>query len=73
MNALTEKWKRLKTVLPGKVHPVRNSSRCDSKPSGTLNPARIIIKPDSAAQQRGIISNGVNVISYRALSCALAG
>jgi len=36
-------------VLPGKVHPVRNPSRYDSKPSGALDPARIIIKPDSAA------------------------
>ena len=42
------------------VNPVRNSSRCDSKPSGALNPAGIIIKPNSAAEQRGIISNGVN-------------
>jgi hypothetical protein len=44
-------------VLPGEVNPVRNSS-------GPLNPAGIIIKPNSAAQQRGIISNGVNIISY---------
>jgi hypothetical protein len=62
----TEKWKHLKHVLPGEVHPVRNSS-------GALNPAGIIIKPDSAAQQRGIISNGVNIISYCALGSALAG
>jgi hypothetical protein len=26
-------------VLPGEVHPVRNSSRYDSKPSGALDPA----------------------------------
>jgi competence protein ComEA len=32
------------------VNPVRNSSRCDSKPSGALNPA---------VEQRGTISNGV--------------
>ena len=57
-----------KIVLPGEVHPVRNSSRYDSKPSGALDPAGIIIKPDSAAQQRGIISNGVNFVS----DCALA-
>jgi len=44
-------------VLRGEVNPVRNSS-------GALNPAGIIIKPDSAAQQRGIISNGVNIISF---------
>ncbi len=52
-----------KIVLPGEVHPIRNSS-------GALNLAGIIIKPDSAAQQRGIISNGVNIISYRALGSA---
>jgi len=34
------------------VNPVRNSS-------GALNPTGIIIKPDPAAKQRGIISNGV--------------
>jgi len=31
------------------VNPVRNSSRCDSKPSGALNPAGIILKPNPAA------------------------
>ena len=41
------------------VNPVRNSSRCDSKPSGALNPAGITIKPNPAVEQRGIISNGV--------------
>jgi hypothetical protein len=62
-------------VLPGEVHPVRNSSHCDSKPSGALNPAfrggtpygaepGINLKCNPAAQQRGIISNGVNIISY---------
>jgi hypothetical protein len=49
-------------VLPGAVYPVRNSS-------GALNPGGIVRKPDSAAQQRGIIFNGVNIISY----CALDG
>jgi integrase len=34
------------------VNPVRNSS-------GTLNPAGIILKSNLAAEQRGIISNGV--------------
>ncbi len=48
-------WTELK-----KINPVRNSSRCDSKPSGALNPAGIIIKPNPAAEQQGIISNGVN-------------
>ena len=57
-------------MLSGEVHPVRNSSRYDSKPSGALDPAGIIIKPDTAAQQRGIISNGVNIISYCALDSA---
>jgi len=36
---LAEKWKHLIFLLPGKVHPVRNSSRYDSKPSGALDPA----------------------------------
>jgi uncharacterized protein YbbC (DUF1343 family)/CubicO group peptidase (beta-lactamase class C family) len=36
----------------GKVHPVRNSC-------GTLNPVEIIVGPNPAAEQRGIISNGV--------------
>jgi len=36
-----------------RVYPVRNSS-------GALNPAGIILKCDLAAEQRGIISNGVN-------------
>ena len=35
------------------VNPVRNSS-------GALNPAGIILKSNHAAEQRGIISNGVN-------------
>jgi hypothetical protein len=30
-----------KIVLPGEVHPVRNSIRYDSKPSGALNPAEL--------------------------------
>ena len=42
------------------MNPVRNFSRCDSKPSGASNPARIILEPDPAAKQRPIISNGVN-------------
>ena len=36
-----------------KVNPVRNSSRA-------LNPAAIILKSNPAAEQRDIISNGVN-------------
>jgi len=43
------------------VNPVRNSSRCDSKPSGALNPAGIILKSNPAPDQRGIISNGVKM------------
>jgi TRAP-type C4-dicarboxylate transport system permease small subunit len=35
------------------MNPVRNSS-------GASNPARIILGPDPAGEQRGIISNGVN-------------
>ena len=41
------------------VHPVRNFSRCDSKPSGALNPTGIILKRNPVAEQLGIISNGV--------------
>jgi hypothetical protein len=37
------------------VNPVRNSS-------GALNPAGIILKSNPAAEQRGIISNGVNKV-----------
>jgi len=61
-------------VLPGDVNPVRNSSRYDSKPSGVLDPAGIILECNPAtggtAEQRGIISNGVNIISYCALGSA---
>jgi len=39
-----------------KVNPVRNSS-------GALNPAGIIVKSNPVAEQRGIISNGVNVFN----------
>jgi len=37
------------------VNPVRNSS-------GALNPAGILLKRNPAAEQRGIISNGVNSV-----------
>jgi len=40
-------------VMRKKVNPVRNSS-------GALNPAGIILKSNPAAEQWGIISNGVN-------------
>jgi len=40
-------------ILNVEVNPVRNSS-------GALNPAGIILKCNPAAEQRGIISNGVN-------------
>jgi len=43
------------------VNPVRNSSRRDSKPSGVSKPAGIILGPNPAAEQRGIISNGVKI------------
>jgi hypothetical protein len=39
---------------PIKVNPVRNSS-------GALNPAGIILKSNTVAEQRGIISNGVKL------------
>jgi hypothetical protein len=32
-----------KLLLPGKVSPVRNSDHYDSKPSGALDPAGIIL------------------------------
>jgi fucose permease len=38
------------------VNPVRNSS-------GALNPAGMILKSNPAGEQRGILSNGVNVIT----------
>jgi len=40
------------------VNPVRNSS-------GALNPAGIILKSNPAVEQRGIISNGVNIVYLR--------
>jgi putative ABC transport system permease protein len=40
------------------VNPVRNSS-------GALNPAGIILKSSPAVEQRGIISNGVNIVYLR--------
>ena len=61
-------------MLPGEVNPVRNSSRYDSKPSGALDPAGIILECNPATggttEQQGIISNGVNIISYCALGSA---
>ena len=41
------------------MNPVRNSSRCDSKPGGASNSARMIPGPGPTAEQ-GSISNGVN-------------
>ena len=53
----------------GSVHPVRNSSRYDSKPSGALNPAGIIVESNPGAsgttEQQGNISNGVNIVYLR--------
>jgi len=45
-------WRELDTCPEMLVNPVRNSS-------GALNPAGIILKSNPAAEQRGIISNGV--------------
>jgi len=42
-----------------RVDPVRNSSRCGSKPSGAFNPSGVILKSHSTTEQKGIISNGV--------------
>jgi len=47
------------------INPVRNSSRCDSKTSGALNPAGFIPKSNPAAEKCGIISNGVKRDSLR--------
>ena len=55
----------------GGVHPVRNSSRYDSKPSGALNPAGIILKSNPAIEQPAIISNGVNIVYLRLKSPSL--
>jgi len=49
----TKNVKRTATTQEERVNPVRNSG-------GALNPTGIIIKPNPAAEQRGIISNGVN-------------
>ena len=49
----------------GGVHPVRNSSHYDSKPSGALNPAGIILKSNPEIEQPAIISNGVNIVYLR--------
>ena len=59
-------------VLPGEVHPVRNSSPAIAglETERGITAPGIIIKPDSAAKERGIISNGVNIISYCALGSA---
>ena len=50
------KEKSSQRVILG-VNPVRNSS-------GALNPAGIILKSNPAAEQRGIISNGVNGLQF---------
>jgi len=59
-----------KAVLPGEVHPVRNSNHCNSNPSGTLDPPESLYNINLATKQRGNISNGVNIIFYCALGSA---
>jgi hypothetical protein len=58
-------WTRLRQKLPN-VHPVRNSSPGDSKPSIASTPAGIVPEPNppagGTAEQRGFISNGVKRI-----------
>jgi predicted adenine nucleotide alpha hydrolase (AANH) superfamily ATPase len=44
--------------VSNRVHPIRNSSRCDSKPSGALNPSGTILESNITAEQQSIISNG---------------
>ena len=48
------------------VHPVRNSSRCDSKPSGALNAAGIIVEfnPAAAAGPEGLWPGGTGGALY---------
>ena len=52
-------------MFSGKVHPVRNSSPAIAglETERGIPPPGIIIKLDSAAKKRGIISNGVTIIS----------
>ncbi len=59
-------WTRIYEKLP-KVHPVRNSSRCDSKPNEPSTPAGISLGPTPPAEHRGIISNGVKRIGTYAM------
>ena len=44
-----------------RVNPVRNSSSVRVDTDGALNPTGIFLKSDPAAEQRGIISNGVKI------------
>ena len=53
---ILRKEETFRRVILG-VNPVRNSS-------GALNPAGIILKSNPAAEQRGIISNGVNGLQF---------
>jgi hypothetical protein len=71
-------------VLPGEVNPVRNSSgalpprnyyktwlRCSRRPRGPPSGAWALPGRSLARrEQRGIISNGVNIITYCALGSA---
>jgi len=47
-------------MFSGEVNPVRNSSRHDSKPSGALDPAGIILEcnPVAAAGPEGLWPGG---------------
>src|SRR4030043_1772795 len=56
---------------PKVANPIRNSSRYDSKPSGVTTPAGIIPKSEPTAEQRDIISNGVNIVYLRLKSPSL--
>ena len=51
------------------VHPFRNSSRCDMRPSDASNPTGITLGLQPAAggtaEQRTTISNGVNAEGWR--------
>ena len=51
------------------LHPVRNSSRYDSKPSGALAaPAVLARRRGRQALAQRVISNGVNILSCCAQS-----
>jgi hypothetical protein len=55
--------------LSNGVNPVGNSSRCDSKPSGALNPVRDLSL--NGITPAGIILNGVKISIPPSVFCLL--